>query len=79
MVIKILGTGCPKCKQLEENAKQAVQKTGLAAEVRKVTALNDIMRYSVILTPALVVDEQVKSSGKVLSADDIAKIIRGGK
>ena len=79
MVVKILGTGCPKCKKLEENAKEAIKKTGLAAEVRKVTSLNDIMKYNVIMTPALVVDEQVKSSGKVLSADEIANILKGGK
>ena len=79
MVVKILGTGCPKCKKLEENAKEAIKNTGLAAEVRKVTSLNDIMKYNVIMTPALVVDEQVKSSGKVLSADEIANILRGGK
>jgi small redox-active disulfide protein 2 len=79
MVIKILGTGCPKCKKLEENAKAAVQRTGITAEVLKVTALNDIMKYNVVMTPALVVDEQVKSSGRMLSTDEIANIIRGGK
>jgi small redox-active disulfide protein 2 len=79
MVIKILGTGCPKCKKLEENAKEAIQKSGIAAEVRKVTALNDIMKYNVIMTPALVVNEQVKSSGRVLSADEIAKIVKEEK
>jgi small redox-active disulfide protein 2 len=79
MTIKILGTGCPKCKKLEENAKEAIQKTGLTAEIKKVTALNDIMKYNVVMTPALVVDEQVKSSGKVLSADEIAKMLKGGK
>jgi small redox-active disulfide protein 2 len=79
MTIKILGTGCPKCNKLEENAKEALQKTGLAAEVQKVTALKDIMKYNVVMTPALVVDGQVKSSGKVLSADEIAKMLMGGK
>jgi len=79
MVIRILGTGCPKCKKLEENAKEALKKTGVAAEIQKVTAISDIMKYNVVMTPALVVDEQVKSSGKVLSADEIANILRGGK
>jgi small redox-active disulfide protein 2 len=79
MVIKILGTGCPKCKKLEENAKAAVQRTGITAEVLKVTALNDIMKYNAVMTPALVVDEQVRSSGRMLSTDEIANIIRGGK
>ena len=79
MVIKILGTGCPKCKKLEENAKEALRKTGISAEIQKVTALNDIMKYNVVMTPGFVVDEQVKASGKVLSADEIAAIIKGGK
>jgi small redox-active disulfide protein 2 len=79
MTIKILGTGCSKCKKLEENAKEAIQKTGLAVEVQKVTTVDEILKYNVIITPALVVDEQVKSSGKVLSADEIAKILRGGR
>lgn len=79
MVIKILGTGCPKCKKLEENAKEAIQKTGIEAEIQKVTELNKIMKYNVLMTPALVVDEKVKSSGKVLSAEEIVNILKGGK
>ena len=79
MVIKILGTGCPKCKKLEENTRAALQKTGIAAEIQKVSALSDIMKYNVVMTPGFVVDEQVKSSGKVLSTDEIATIIKGGK
>jgi small redox-active disulfide protein 2 len=79
MVIKILGTGCPKCRKLEENARAALQKTGIPAEIRKVTAIGDIMKYNVVMTPGFVVDEKVKASGKVLSADEIANILRGGK
>jgi len=75
MVIKILGTGCPKCKKLEANRKEALKQAGVLAEVKKVTDLNDIMKYKVIMTPAHVVDEEVKSSEKVLTAEQIKKII----
>ncbi len=75
MTIKILGTGCSKCKKLEENTKEAVKMLGLDASVEKVEDVKSIMGYGVMITPALVVDEEVKSVGKVLSAKDIAKII----
>jgi len=75
MVIKILGTGCPKCKKLEANAKEAVKEAGVTAAVEKVTDLNDIMSYNVVMTPGLVIDEEVKASGKVLSVEQIRKII----
>ena len=75
MVIKILGTGCPKCKKLEANAREAVKQASVSAEVEKVTNLNDIMQYGVMMTPSLVVDGQVKASGKVLSVDQIKRLI----
>ncbi len=75
MVIKILGAGCPKCKQLEENAKKAVEAAGIQASFEKVTDINKIMEYGVMMTPALVIDEVVKSVGKVLSPDEIKKMI----
>jgi small redox-active disulfide protein 2 len=76
MVIKILGTGCPKCKALEENAKKAVQVLSIDAGIEKVTDLNKIMEYGVMMTPALVIDEKVKSAGKVLTQDQIKKLLR---
>jgi small redox-active disulfide protein 2 len=79
MVIKILGTGCPKCKKLEENAREALSQSGVNGTIEKVTGLNDILKYNVVMTPALVVDEQVKSSGKVLSPEQIKQLIIGGK
>jgi len=79
MVIKILGTGCPKCKKLEENAREALRQTGVSGTIEKVTGLNDILKYNVVMTPALVVDEQVKSSGKILSPEQIKQLIIGGK
>ena len=76
MKIQILGTGCPKCSQLYQNAKQAVDETGVEATVEKVTNLNDIMTFGVMVTPALAIDGQVKTTGKVPSAEDIKKIIQ---
>ncbi len=75
MKIEILGTGCTKCKNLEENIKQAVAKIGGFHEVKKVEDIVEIMNYGVMSTPALVVDGVVKSSGKVLSVDEIVTIL----
>lgn len=75
MTIKILGTGCTSCKKLEENAKTAVQALGLDATIEKVEDVQKIIGYGVMKTPALVVDEQVKSMGKVLSPDEIKKFL----
>jgi len=74
MKIQILGTGCPKCKALMANAEAAVQALGIEAEIRKVEKIADIMKFGVMVTPALVVDGVVKSAGKVLSPDDIKKL-----
>lgn len=76
MKIQILGTGCPKCSQLYQNAQQAVIESGVDAEVVKVTDLNAIMAFGVMVTPALAIDGIVKSSGKVPSADDIKQMIQ---
>jgi len=72
MKIQILGTGCPKCKQLEANAREALLQKGVDAEVEKVTNIDDIMAMGVMMTPALVIDGDVRSVGKVLSVDQIA-------
>ena len=79
MNIKILGTGCPKCKQLEENAKKASQELALGCEITKVTDLDQIMDYWVMMTPALAIDNQVKSVGKVLSVEEIKTLIEKEK
>lgn len=71
MRIQILGTGCPKCKKLTENAKAAAEALGVEYEIEKITDIKEIMKSGVMMTPALVVDGDVKSVGKVLSADDI--------
>ena len=75
MKIEILGTGCTKCKNLEEATKQAVSKIGGFHEVKKVEDIVEIMNYGVMSTPALVVDGVVKSSGKVLNIDEIVNIL----
>ena len=69
--IQILGTGCPKCKQLAENAEAAATELGIEYELEKVTQINEIMKFGVMMTPALVVDGQVKSAGKLVSTEDI--------
>lgn len=74
--IQILGTGCPKCKKLTANAEEAVKNAGIEATIEKVEKLTDILKFNVVLTPALVVDGKVKSSGKVLSVEEIEEIIK---
>jgi len=76
MEIKILGTGCSKCKKLEENAKAAVSSLGIDAEVEKVEDLVQIMKYGVMSTPGFVVNGSVKSVGKVLTVDEIKRLLK---
>ncbi len=73
--IQILGTGCPKCKALSKNAEKAVKELGVDCKVEKVTDINDILSFGVMMTPALAIDGKVKSVGKVLSSDDIKKFL----
>jgi small redox-active disulfide protein 2 len=75
MKIEILGTGCPKCKKLFENAQEAVKNLGTSADVVKVEDMQQIINAGIMLTPAIAVDGEVKSAGKVLSVDEIKKII----
>ncbi|HUU18256.1 MAG TPA: thioredoxin family protein [Sedimentisphaerales bacterium] len=69
--IQILGTGCPKCKKLAENAEAAAKDLGIEFEIEKVTGINEIMKFGVMVTPALAVDGEVKVVGKVVSPDEI--------
>ena len=73
--IQILGTGCPKCKKLTENAEKAAHELDSDYEIIKVTEINEIMKFGVMITPALAVEKEVKSVGKVLSVEEIKKII----
>jgi small redox-active disulfide protein 2 len=75
MKIEILGTGCAKCKKLYEAAKEAVAESGSTAEVVKIEDLTEIMKRGVLVTPALSVDGQVKTAGKVLKPEEIAKFL----
>jgi small redox-active disulfide protein 2 len=75
MKIEILGVGCPKCKQLTANAEAAVKELNIAVEISKVTDIDKITEYGVMMTPALAVDGTVVSAGKVLNKDEIKKII----
>jgi small redox-active disulfide protein 2 len=75
MKIEILGVGCPKCKQLTANAEAALKELGICAEISKVTDIGKITEYGVMMTPALAVDGTVVSAGKVLSKDEIKKIL----
>jgi small redox-active disulfide protein 2 len=73
--IQILGTGCPKCKKLTENAGKATHELDGEYEIVKVTDINEIMKFGVMMTPALAVENEVKSVGKVLSVEEIREII----
>ncbi|MCX6286625.1 MAG: thioredoxin family protein [Bacteroidetes bacterium] len=75
MEIKILGTGCAKCKSLDKITREVVEKNGINASITKVEDILEIMKYGVMSTPALVVDEKVVVKGRVPSADEIKKIL----
>ncbi len=79
MVIQILGTGCPKCKALEANARKAIEIGGIDAAIEKVTEIDKIMEMGVMMTPALAIDGEVKMAGKILNKDQILSYIQGGK
>ncbi|EGW39558.1 thioredoxin family protein [Desulfosporosinus sp. OT] len=78
MEIKVLGTGCKKCKQLEELVKEVVKETKTEAVVIKVTDIQEIAKAGIMLTPGLVIDGKVKSTGKVPSKADLVKLITEG-
>jgi len=73
--IQILGTGCPKCKKLAENAEAAAKQLGIEYELEKVTDINKITQMGVMITPALAIDGEVKISGKVVSPEDIKEML----
>lgn len=77
MKIEILGTGCAKCKALEDAAKQAVAKVGGFHSIEKVEDIQKIMDYGVMSTPGLVIDGVVKSTGKLLNVNEIIAMIKG--
>ena len=76
MKIEILGTGCAKCKALEESTKQAVAQSGMFAQIEKVEDIMKIMEYGVMSTPGLVIDGKVVSTGKLLTINEIKDLIQ---
>jgi len=76
MKIEILGTGCPKCKKLEENAKKAVSELKIRAEILKITDIGKIIEYGVMSTPALLIDGKTKAEGRIPDVDEIKKWLK---
>ena len=74
--LQVLGTGCPKCKKLAENTEAAAKALGIEYEIEKVTDINEIMKFGVMITPALAIDGKVKVVGKVISAEEIKNLIQ---
>lgn len=74
--IQILGTGCPKCRKLAENAEVAAKELCIEYQLEKVTDINEIMKFGVMITPALVVDGKVKIAGKVPSAEQLKEMLK---
>ncbi len=73
--LQVLGTGCPKCRKLAENTEASAKALGIEYDIAKVTDINEIMKFGVMMTPALAVDGQVKVVGKVPSPDEIKKML----
>ena len=76
MKIKILGTGCPNCKRLEDNVKKVLEELKMEVTVEKITDIEKIMSYGVMGTPALIIDKEVKSYGRVLDNGEIEEILK---
>ena len=76
MKIKILGGGCPRCEKLEQTTREAANTLGIEAEFIKVKNMNEIMQYEILETPALVIDEKVKSYGRIPSKEEIMEWMR---
>ncbi|MFZ0034155.1 MAG: thioredoxin family protein [Sedimentisphaerales bacterium] len=74
--IEILGTGCPKCRKLAENAEAAAKQLGVEYEIEKVTDIKEIMKFGVMITPALAVDGNVKVAGKMPSVEQLKEILK---
>ena len=75
MEIKILGTGCPKCKTLEKLTREVVEKNGIQATITKVEDITEIMKYHIMATPALVVNEKIEIKGRVPSGAEIQQVL----
>lgn len=78
MVVKILGSGCAKCKKLEEKVKEVASQNNITAEFQKVSELQDIMSYKIMMTPGLVINEKVKSTGVIPKDEQILQWLQEG-
>jgi small redox-active disulfide protein 2 len=76
MNIKVLGTGCPKCKKLYSEAEKAIAASGVKAELEKIEKIEEIIQYGVMMTPGLVIDGKVRSSGRIPKSDEIISWIK---
>ncbi len=76
MKIKVLGTGCTRCKQLYAEAEKAILSSGIKADLEKVERIEDIIKYRIMAMPGLVIDEEVKSGGRIPQCDEIVLWIR---
>lgn len=76
MKIQILGTGCPRCRTLASNVEAALKELCIEAEIEKVTGIQDILKYQILSMPGLVVDGQVRVSGRVPSTDEIKQLLQ---
>ncbi len=75
MIVKVLGMGCPNCKKLEQNTKQALKELKIEAEVQKIEDIQEIMSYGIMSTPALVIGDSVVLTGQVLEIDEIKELL----
>ncbi|MGB3399045.1 MAG: thioredoxin family protein [Candidatus Deferrimicrobiaceae bacterium] len=75
MKITILGTGCPKCRQMAEVVHEAVEKSGVDAAISKVEDIREIVKFHVMITPALAIDDEVKISGRVPTVEEVTSLL----
>lgn len=76
MIIKVLGTGCQKCRALEKELLGVLEELEVAADVQKVSKMKEIMQYDVMMTPALVINDKIKAAGRVPEFEELKKMIR---
>lgn len=79
MEIRVLGSGCPKCKEVEKRVIEVLAEMNMTADIGKVTDIKEIMEYKIMATPGLVINGKVKSAGKIPSRDDIKKWVEEEK
>ena len=74
--IKVLGPGCPKCKATFRNVEEAVKQLGIEVELTKVEDIEEMMKYNVLTTPVLVIDEEIKIKGRIAQIDEIKELLK---